>query len=91
MLQTEFPPRECHLDEHAAVLRSAEEVREHVTAGRLDAVRSFTEALANWFPGHAAHLDSALAHWLVKRRHGGKPVVFRRHLKPSALPAMAQA
>jgi len=87
MRQTEFPPRECHIDEHAAVLRSAEEVRARVAVGDCDAARSFTAALADWFPGHATHLDSALAHWLVKRRHGGKPVVFRRRLTSQPPPA----
>jgi hemerythrin-like metal-binding protein len=91
MRETGFPPRECHIDEHAAVLRSAEEVRARVAAGELDTGRSFAQALAEWFPGHAVHLDSALAHWLVKRRHGGKPVVLRRHWKPQALPAEGQA
>lgn len=90
MRETEFPPRDCHIDEHAAVLRSADEVRARLAAGACDAARSFTAALAEWFPGHAVHLDSALAHWLVKRRHGGKPVVFRRHMKRQALPAEMQ-
>jgi hemerythrin len=91
MRETDFPPRDCHIDEHAAVLRSAEEVRALVASGRCDAARSFTTALADWFPGHATHLDSALAHWLVKRRHGGKPVVFRRHLKSQFSGAEAHA
>lgn len=82
MRQHEFPPRDCHIDEHAAVLRSAAEVREHVGAGELHTARSFAAALADWFPGHAVHLDSALAHWMFKRQHGGKPVVFRR--RPAA-------
>jgi len=36
-----------------------------------------------WFPGHATHLDSALAQWMFKREHGGKPVVFRRQAASS--------
>ena len=91
MRANEFPPRDCHIDEHAAVLRSAEEVRELVSAGALDPARSFAAALADWFPGHAVHLDSALAHWMFKRQHGGKPVVFRRRLeaKPATQAAAA--
>jgi hemerythrin len=42
--------------------------------------RRLANALAEWFPGHAFHLDSALAHWMVKRSHGGKPVVLRRNV-----------
>ncbi len=34
--------------------------------------------LADWFPRHTAHLDSALAHWMSKKNFGGKPVVLRR-------------
>ncbi|MDR5761017.1 hemerythrin domain-containing protein [Caballeronia sp. LZ035] len=78
METTEFPPRACHVDEHAAVMRSATDIRKLVDEGDRFHVRRFAEALAEWFPGHATHLDSALAHWLVKRQHGGKPVVFRR-------------
>ena len=42
--------------------------------------RRFAEELTRWFPGHADYLDSALAAWMVKRRHGGKPVVLRRQI-----------
>jgi hypothetical protein len=38
------------------------------------------DALADWFPGHADCLDSALAQWMVKRKTGGVPLVFKRHL-----------
>ncbi len=81
MLETGFPPRECHMDEHAAVLRSVVEVREVVARGEFDQVRRLADALADWFPRHADWLDSALAHWLCKRAYGGKPVVLRRDLK----------
>jgi hemerythrin-like metal-binding protein len=81
MLETGFPPRECHMDEHAAVLRSVVEVREVVARGELAQVRRLADALADWFPRHADWLDSALAHWLCKRAYGGKPVVLRRDLK----------
>ena len=46
--------------------------------------RDLTKALVDWFPGHATHLDSALAHWLSKQRFGGKPVVIRRRILSSA-------
>lgn len=80
MRDTEFPPRDCHIDEHAAVLRSLEQVRELADAGDLSEVRRLADALADWFPGHADWLDSALAHWLCKRAYGGKPVIVRRDL-----------
>ena len=80
MEETGFPPRDCHQKEHAAVLQSLEEVQSlHTAFGRCDVVRSFADELARWFPGHADYLDSALAAWMSKRRHGGRPVVLKRH------------
>ena len=32
----------------------------------------------DWFPGHADYMDSALATWLVKKSHDGRPLVLRR-------------
>lgn len=78
MIETEFPPRDCHIDEHNAVLQSVRDVQALLAQGDVDNCRRLAEALAGWFPGHADHLDSALAHWMCKRRFGGKPVVFRR-------------
>jgi hemerythrin-like metal-binding protein len=78
MRDTEFPPAQCHIDEHAAVMLSLLEVRQRVVLGDFEVGRSFTRELVKWFPGHATHLDSALAQWMFKREHGGKPVVFRR-------------
>lgn len=80
MRESGFPPRDCHIDEHAAVLASAEEVRAQVAAGDHAIGRALAAELVHWFPGHADHLDSALAHWKVKRSHGGKPVVLRRDI-----------
>ncbi len=84
MLSTGFPPRDCHIDEHAAVLKSVAEVRVKLAEGNILLCRDLTKALVDWFPGHATHLDSALAHWLSKQRFGGKPVVLRRNILPSA-------
>jgi hemerythrin-like metal-binding protein len=83
MRSTGFPPRDCHIDEHAAVLKSVQEVRELVASGQagLALVHDFASHLFEWFPGHADYLDSALAAWMTKRRLGGKPVVLRRSLK----------
>lgn len=81
MEETQFPPRGCHMDEHAAVLKSVWEVRERLQSqGDVATCRDLVTHLAAWFPGHADHLDSALAHWMAKRRFGGKPVVLRRGL-----------
>ena len=80
MRTTDFPPKDCHIDEHAAVMASARAVRELVVKeGDVAEGRRLAAALADWFPKHAFHLDSALSHWMVKRAFGGKPVVFRRN------------
>lgn len=78
MEESGFPPRQCHVDEHAAVLRSAAEVRALLLQGEMAPCRRLADALEDWFPGHATHLDSALAHWMCKAQLGGKPVVLRR-------------
>jgi hemerythrin len=82
MRETDFPPKDCHIDEHAAVLRSADEVLALPPDRRVEVGRSFVRELANWFPGHADYLDSALAAWMCKRAHGGKPVVLHRRNAP---------
>lgn len=78
MDETNFPPGDCHRDEHAAVLKSAAEVQALEPAQRLEVGRDFIRELADWFPGHADYLDSALAAWMFKRAYGGKPVVVHR-------------
>jgi hemerythrin len=80
MNETEFPARECHINEHAAVMKSALEVRKRVCEGDAAVGLDFAEELTRWFPGHTDYLDSALAAWMVKRRHGGRPVVLRRSI-----------
>ena len=83
MRQNEFPAADCHIDEHAAVMKSAHEVLARAETGDAATVRSFAEELVKWFPGHADYLDSALAAWMVKRRHGARPVVLRRNVASS--------
>ena len=78
MQETGFPPRECHMDEHAAVLSSSGGVLELARAGDLGPAKGFVEELARWFPAHADYLDSALAAWMFKQVFGGKPVVLHR-------------
>lgn len=80
MAKTDFPARACHIDEHAAVLRSMDAVRRRLAQGDVAVVRRLCTELQAWFPAHVQRLDSALAHWICKLRLGGKPVVLRRHL-----------
>lgn len=81
MRSTAFPPRDCHIDEHAAVLKSVHEVTAQVASGEAgaDLVHSLGRELFAWFPGHADYLDSALAAWMTKQTMGGKPIVIRRN------------
>jgi hemerythrin len=80
-VDNEFPPRQCHIDEHAAVMHSVHEVQGLLAQGDTMICRELVAQLADWFPKHADQLDSALAHWMTKKRLGGKPVVVRRGLK----------
>lgn len=82
MRSTGFPPRDCHIDEHAAVLHSTLEVRLAIEQGQAGPalVHDFAHHLLDWFPGHADYLDSALSAWMCKRSYGGQPVVLRRDL-----------
>lgn len=84
MEETEMPGRDCHVDEHAAVLSSMNEVvrlLSEMPGERSCAIaRSLAAELARWFPGHADHMDSALSHWMSKKRFGGKPLVIRRNI-----------
>lgn len=79
MRSSDFPARECHEEEHSAVQKSVSEVIPLVASGDIAAGRRLAQALADWFPGHTDYLDSALAHWMVSRSTGGKPIVIRRN------------
>lgn len=82
MERTEYPSMDCHLDEHRKVLDTVLQVNALAKAGQvgLRDVRRLAAALADWFPKHATYLDSALSAWVSKRRHGGAPVILRRHI-----------
>jgi hemerythrin len=81
MKTSDFPNTDCHVEQHDEVLRSVYEVLAYLKkGGRLSEVRRLAQALAEWFPGHADYLDSALAQWLVKKKAGGVPIVLRRNV-----------
>ncbi len=86
MLESNFPASECHINEHAAVLQSIQEVKQQLSIGNFAVCRQLGDELAAWFPGHADYLDSALAHWMCKRTMGGKPVILRRAIKSTDIP-----
>ncbi|NPT54916.1 hemerythrin [Paraburkholderia sp. 5N] len=84
MRETAYGSAGCHIDEHAAVLRSLDEVRVMLADGRTEVVRSFARALMDWFPEHVRVMDQGLARWLVQRQLGASPVVIRRRLHIAA-------
>ncbi|GAA4339160.1 hypothetical protein GCM10023144_37070 [Pigmentiphaga soli] len=88
MSSTEFPATQCHHDEHQAVLASLYEVEAAIQDGTADPTAGLrlAQELVRWFPGHADYMDAALAQWMVKRNHGGAPVVFRRSIEPGNVP-----
>ena len=89
MCNLDFPARQCHMDEHAAVLRSAAGVKLRVRAGDHQAARLFSQELGAWFPPHVQHLDSALAAWICKLAWNAKPLVFHRQSRARAATAIA--
>lgn len=84
MVDSDFPARVCHIAEHDAVLRSIEGVHRRIAHGEHALAQALARELAAWFPAHCDYLDAALAHWMCKRRLGGKPVVMRRRLHAAA-------
>ena len=78
MVEMNFPPRDCHMEEHQAVLKSGYEVLDLVNKGKYETARRYASELAKWFPAHVAQLDSALAHWITKQKYGAKPIVLKR-------------
>lgn len=80
MEQTEFPARECHINEHAAVLASMREVLAYLLSkdGDPNEARRLAIELSRWFPSHTDYLDASLAQWVSKKKLGGVPVVIRR-------------
>ena len=78
MITTGFPPRTCHMDEHAAVLASIQGVRALAIQGATEKCQPLANELARWFPSHADHLDSALSHWMCKIKYDAQPLVFKR-------------
>lgn len=78
MESTGCPAADCHVDEHEAVMKSLHEVLAMDDAEAAPVVARLIVALDDWFPAHVDHLDSAVAHWVTKQRHGGVPLVLRR-------------
>ena len=78
MAGEDFSSRQCHLDEHAAVLQSFVDVVAALRSGEREAARRMARALSDWLPEHIDALDRHLAKFLFQRRTGGAPLLLRR-------------
>ena len=71
----------CHIDEHAAVLKSLAEVKDWVSenedvVGVANLMQSLCAELQRWLPEHVHYMDSAVAAYRGKNRFGGVPIAF---------------
>lgn len=77
----------CHLDEHANVLKSLDEVRDvlvgpaHPQETKQRLVQSLSVQLLDWLPHHVQEMDAGVATYRSKRRFGGAPVKVSRQPK----------
>ncbi len=75
---------QCHLDEHAAVLKSLDEVHAILVAddmppeGKVSLVQRLANQLNFWLPEHVREMDTSVATFRLKRRFGGAPVKIVR-------------
>lgn len=78
----------CHIDEHAAVLRSLQEVREVLTGpdaaegAKAALLQRLGTQLQQWLPEHVQAMDAGVAAHRSKERFGGAPVRLTRPGKP---------
>jgi hemerythrin len=61
MLATGFSADNCHASHHATILETMNAVVEHYEKGDTEIITRLAEALAEWFPQHAASMDAGLA------------------------------
>jgi hemerythrin-like metal-binding protein len=73
-----YATKQCHLDEHKAVLASGDEVKTRVAAGDIEVGRRYARELLRWFPEHTREMDLGLAAWVQKQRLGGARIKIQR-------------
>jgi hemerythrin-like metal-binding protein len=61
MVATGFSAENCHAEHHNTILETMRAVQVHYEAGDTEIITRLAEALAEWFPGHAASMDAGLA------------------------------
>ena len=64
MLATGFSADNCHAGHHATILETMNAVATHSEQGDADIITRLAQALAEWFPQHAASMDAGLAQHL---------------------------
>ena len=64
MLATGFSADNCHAGHHATILETMNAVLEHSEKGDAGIIKRMAQALAEWFPQHAASMDAGLAQHL---------------------------
>ena len=71
---------QCHLDEHAAVLRSLAEVRAALVQPEQppDMIRRLVQELLRWLPEHVQAMDAGIATVRTQERLGGAPIQITR-------------
>lgn len=75
---------ECHVDEHAAVLKSLEQVsdvlkkNESSQDDQTALVHRLATQLLLWLPEHVRAMDAGVATYRAKKRFGGVPMAFAR-------------
>jgi hemerythrin-like metal-binding protein len=83
MLATGFAADNCHASHHATILETMNAVIPHFEADDPDIITRLAEALAEWFPQHAASMDAGLAQHLQQvgfdttTETGADPAVIR--------------
>ncbi|GAA6141594.1 hemerythrin domain-containing protein [Hydrogenophaga sp. 5NK40-0174] len=61
MLAVGFEAENCHASHHATILETMRAVIEHYEQGDTEIITRLAQALAEWFPQHAATMDAGLA------------------------------
>ncbi|MDZ4190042.1 MAG: hemerythrin domain-containing protein [Hydrogenophaga sp.] len=61
MIATGFSADNCHASHHATILETMHAVVDHYEKDDKEIITRLAEALAEWFPQHAASMDAGLA------------------------------
>nr|WP_201525187.1 hemerythrin domain-containing protein [Bordetella pseudohinzii] len=86
MAQTAFPPRDCHIQEHAAVLASVHEVRLLLAQGNVQVCRDLARALAERSPDRksgSAGMPRPISYavFCLKKKKGKKKKRWRSDMR----------